>query len=78
MDSLVGAGVHFSLCRQDNPKAALWSDYLEKKPTGAQVVNHVRQGLPIGIIPYSCNSAVVDVDAGNHRRIADEHHPYLV
>ena len=77
MDSLANAGLHFSLCRPDNPKAAVRSDYLERKPNGTEVINHVRDGQPIGIIPISCNSAVVDVDHGNHRRIANEHRPYL-
>ena len=78
MDSLASVGVHFTLCRQDNPKAAVRGDYLTNAPSSAQVINHVRQGLPIGIIPYSCNSAVVDVDAGNHKHISDEHPPFLI
>ena len=79
MDSLVSVGVWFTLCgKGGDPKAVIWENYLERKPSAAQVMNHVHNGFPIGIVPFSCGCAVVDVDKGNHRRIADEHHPYLI
>ena len=76
---MVSVGVHFTLCGKDgNPKAVLWSDYLQRRPTSTQVINHLRDNQPIGIVPFSCNSAVVDVDAGDYHNIANRFQPYLV
>ena len=79
IDTLVSVGTHFTLCgKRGNPKAVIWDDYLHRKPSSAQVINHLRSDKPIGIVPYSCDSAVVDVDSGDYRRIADRHKPYLI
>ena len=78
VDTLTGLGAHFTLCSPDNPKRPVDKHWQRQRPSSAKVINHIRQGGAIGLIPASIDSAVLDVDSGDYRRVADAFKPYAL
>ena len=76
MDSLASAGVLFVLTHPDKPKVPIHRGWLDHPPSGTQVINHHRDGGGLGLVPYSLQSAVLDVDRGTPDKLIQHHRPY--
>ena len=76
IDRLCDLGAHFTLCDSDDPKRPIERQWQKNRPSSAKVINHVRDGGNIGIIPSSVTSAVLDVDEGDPARLREEYPPY--
>ena len=64
------------MCNPDTPKKPIFKHWLKQPPHSAKVINHIRQGGALGLIPASVDSAVLDVDSGNPESLARDFKPY--
>ena len=64
------------MCNPDSPKKPAYKHWLKQPPSSARVINWIREGGAIGLIPVSIDSAVLDCDKGNPEKLARDCPPY--
>lgn len=64
------------LCNPDTPKRPTFKHWLKQRPSSAKVINHIRQGGQLGLIPASVDSVCLDVDKGNPETLAKNFPPF--
>ena len=73
---LCGFGAHFTLSAPDTPKRPIGKHWQKHRPSSAKIINWIREGGAIGLIPASVDSVVLDCDKGNPESLAREFPPY--
>ena len=73
---LVEIGGHFVLCNPDTPKKPAHKHWLRQPPSSAKIINWIREGGQLGLIPGSIDSVCLDCDKGRPESLVTEYPPF--